>query len=682
MGPNAHPAANPQTADRRGTPAASPLPDGEDDRVPGPLGGTWSRLRRDALEPRLMIIRRLPHAGPWLLTALVLINLCLGVLPVAFVIATSIVVGRVPASVTGGVGSAAWDVLVTAFLVAAGIFVAQQVLAPTRVALGELLKRRIDQRVHHHVMAAALRSPGIGPMEDQRALDALHQADRGLADNFETPGMACAGMLALIARYTQLLGYACSVGVVASWTAAGALVVATMVFRYGNRGGLRKYAQINFTIVGAFRRSSYLRDVALQPNAAKELRVFGLTGWLTDRYEAMYRAWVEPQARARRKIYVAPYLLYTAAGLLIAGVVLVLIARAAVAGSVTLTGTAIALQASVAALMLGEQYPEADQATQKGMLAVRGLDTFERLARGYEERAAAPATTSARVSPATVQPATVTFARVSFRYPGGSRPVHDGLDLELPAGRSTAVVGVNGAGKTTLVKLLTRLYDPVDGHVRFGGVDIREFSVDEWRRQISVVFQDFVRYEMTVADNIALGAPHVPPDRDRVRRAAERANALDVVERLPMGFDTPLSPAYAGGTDLSGGQWQRIAIARSLYALDAGARVLVLDEPTSALDVRAEAEFFDQFVELTRGVTSLLISHRFSSVRRADSIAVVERGRVLEQGSHDALLAADGRYAELFRLQAERFAAGLDAEGEPVDRRGDGQGPAGGGESR
>jgi ATP-binding cassette subfamily B protein len=263
----------------------------------------------------------------------------------------------------------------------------------------------------------------------------------------------------------------------------------------------------------------------------------------------------------------------------------------------------------------------------------------------------------------------VALAGVGFRYPCGRPAVLDGLDLVLPAGRCTAVVGVNGAGKTTLVKLLTRLYEPTAGRITVDGTDLRALPVDGWRRQVSVVFQDFVRYELTAAENIACGAVHLPPDRDAVRAAAARAGVLDVLERLPRGLDTVLSRAHRGGAELSGGQWQRVAIARSLYALDAGARLLILDEPTAALDVRAEAAFFDSFVALTRGVTSVLISHRFSSVRRADRVAVLDGGRVVELGGHAELLASEGHYARLFRLQAERFAAGLTAEGEPDERR-------------
>ena len=416
--------------------------------------------------------------------------------------------------------------------------------------------------------------------------------------------------------------------------------------------------------MGLVRRSDYLRALSVRDTAAKELRVFGLSAWLSDRYDASYRAWLVPVWRERRRIYLYPFLAYTALGLAVAGVVLVLLARAGATGDITLTDLVIGMQATVAALLLGEHYPEADLQTQFGMLAASGLERFSALATTAEQaQGRSGSTTGAWRLPQQA----VRFTDLSFSYPGSDRTVLDGLDLELPAGRCTAVVGVNGAGKTTLVKLLTRLYEPTTGTVEVDGIDIRHLGVEAWRRQVSVIFQDFIRYELSAADNIAFGAVHVPRDLEAVRRAAARAGILDVFERLPHGLDTPLARGYRGGIDLSGGQWQRIAIARSLYALDAGSRVLVLDEPTAALDVRAEARFFDQFVELTRGVTSLLISHRFSSVRRADRIVVIEHGRATEQGTHDDLMAADGRYAELFRLQAERFASGPDAQSDVVD---------------
>jgi ABC-type multidrug transport system fused ATPase/permease subunit len=234
---------------------------------------------------------------------------------------------------------------------------------------------------------------------------------------------------------------------------------------------------------------------------------------------------------------------------------------------------------------------------------------------------------------------------VSFAY-GSGMPVLDGLDLAIPAGTSLAIVGPNGAGKTTLAKLLCRLYDPTGGAILVDGADLRELDLDSWRARLAAVFQDFVRYELPLRDNVApMGAAE-----HEVRRALEGAGATGLAE-----LDTILSRSYQDGIDLSGGEWQRVALARALCAVQLGAGLIILDEPTAQLDVRGEAEIFDRILEATRGRTTVLISHRFSTVRHADRICVLEGGRVVEIGSHEELIRNRGRYHDMFRLQASRF---------------------------
>ena len=261
----------------------------------------------------------------------------------------------------------------------------------------------------------------------------------------------------------------------------------------------------------------------------------------------------------------------------------------------------------------------------------------------------------------------IRFANVSFSYPGTDFEILRHLDLRIPFGQSLAIVGANGAGKTTLIKLLCRLYEPTDGHIALGESDLRDLDPATWRRGIAVIFQDFVRYELSAADNVGLGAVERRRDRALLERSTQRAGADDLIARLPHGWDTVLSRQYSNGSDISGGEWQRVAIARALCALEAGSRVLVLDEPTAHLDVRAEAEFFDRFLELTRGVATILISHRFSTVRRADCICVLDGGRVVERGTHDELMGLGGHYARMYSIQAERFreqsSEGVDPDG-------------------
>jgi ABC-type multidrug transport system fused ATPase/permease subunit len=252
----------------------------------------------------------------------------------------------------------------------------------------------------------------------------------------------------------------------------------------------------------------------------------------------------------------------------------------------------------------------------------------------------------------------IRFRGVTFHYPGTSTPVLRDFDLTVPAGTSLAIVGRNGAGKTTLAKLLCRLYDPDSGAIEVDGTDLRDLDLAQWRGRVTAVFQDFIRFEWPLRDNVA---PTGAPDSS-VTAALTAAGADDLAT-----LDTILAKGYPGGTDLSGGQWQRVALARVLCAVREGAGVVLLDEPTAQLDVRGEAEIFERILTETRRATTILVSHRFSTVRLADRICVVEDGRVVELGTHDELIARAGRYATMFDLQAQRFAAGLPEDDEDAE---------------
>jgi ABC-type multidrug transport system fused ATPase/permease subunit len=259
--------------------------------------------------------------------------------------------------------------------------------------------------------------------------------------------------------------------------------------------------------------------------------------------------------------------------------------------------------------------------------------------------------------PATTLPAgEIRFRDVSFTYPNGLTPVLEHFDLTIPAGTSLAIVGQNGAGKTTLAKLLCRLYDPQDGTIEIDGTDLRQLDIDGWRRRLTAVFQDFVRYELPLRVNVA----PVGGDDRVVEAALEQAGALGLAE-----LDTPMAKGYPGGVDLSGGQWQRVALARALAEVGAGADVVLLDEPTAMLDVRGEAEIFRRVLGATSDATTILVSHRFSTVRQADLICVVEHGRAIELGSHDELVRLGSRYHTMYDLQASRFVE-VDEHGEEV----------------
>ena len=247
----------------------------------------------------------------------------------------------------------------------------------------------------------------------------------------------------------------------------------------------------------------------------------------------------------------------------------------------------------------------------------------------------------------------IELRHVSFRYPGTDRMVLQDLDLHIRPGETVAVVGENGSGKTTLVKLLTRLYDPTDGEVLLDGRDICEYDLDDLRRHTTAIFQDYCTYHMSARDNVALGRIEKRGDLGVIQEAAERGQAAQLIESLPSGYDTVLGRRFEGGVDLSGGEWQKIALSRAFMR---DAQILILDEPSAALDVETEYEMYLHFAELTRDRTALLISHRFTTVRMADRMVVLDGGRIVEDGSHEVLMRQGGRYAGMFTAQARRYA--------------------------
>jgi ATP-binding cassette subfamily B protein len=244
------------------------------------------------------------------------------------------------------------------------------------------------------------------------------------------------------------------------------------------------------------------------------------------------------------------------------------------------------------------------------------------------------------------------FRNVSFSYPGNSRLILNRLNFQLRPGERVALIGENGQGKTTIVKLITRLYDPSEGQILLDGIDLREYEIEDLHREMGVIFQDFMRYEMTARENIAVGRVEEIDNLELLETAARKSMADDIVGRLPQGYEQMLGRRFDHGVDLSGGEWQKVALARA-YLRDA--QLLILDEPTAALDARSEFEVFRRFSELTAGKTALFISHRFSTVRMADRIVVLDNGSIVEEGSHDQLASLGGRYAEMFEMQASSY---------------------------
>jgi ATP-binding cassette, subfamily B, bacterial len=389
----------------------------------------------------------------------------------------------------------------------------------------------------------------------------------------------------------------------------------------------------------AQRHAEYAYRLAVDAPSAKELRLFGLGDWVVERFATQRRRLLDLQwhaTRLRERPVFWSLVLVLAANLVVFGIM----ARDAAGGQLGLARLATFVTAAAATGMIafGGLSWALDGAAAPADAVLRLRETMGRAG------AIASGTRSARNLPARE----IRFRDVRFGYPGAARPVLDQLELTIPVGTSLAIVGQNGAGKTTLAKLLCRLYDPQLGAIEIDGIDLREFEVNAWRARLAAVFQDFIRFELPLRDNVApSGAPDAVIEASLAAAGAAHLASLDTI----------LARGYQGGTDLSGGQWQRIALARALCAVKQGAGVALLDEPTAQLDVRGEAEIFERILAATRDVTTVLISHRFSTVRHADRICVLEHGRVIELGTHDELMAAGGRYRTMFELQASRFGA-------------------------
>ena len=580
----------------------------------------------------------LPKADRSLATAWWAVLVLRGVLPAAFAIAMGVLVGAVQQG----------DSLARPLALASVVFVLLQILTPIHQAISANLGDRTAAWLYDRLTDACVKPPGMGHLEDPKLTGDLTVArdfDLGMTGPplnismdfvagglVETiGGLACAILLFWYAWWAPIV-------LAGAWLATHWLLRESAIWRDRNTDEVR----------GAQRDADYAYRLAVDPAPSKELRLFGLADWTIDRF-----------AKRRTRLHA---LQYEATRLREQPVLWSLLL---VAGANVLVFWSLASAATGGDLSLAQVVVFAQSAVGTSMIAFGGLNWVL-------DSASAPVAAVLRLEPAMApagalpsgtRPADglpareVRFRAVTFGYPGGST-VLDHFDLTIPAGSSMAIVGPNGAGKTTLAKLLCRLYDPQGGAIEVDGVDVRELSLESWRHRLAAVFQDFIRFELPLRDNVApAGAPDAA-----VRAALEAAGASGLA-----GLDTVLARGYEGGTDLSGGQWQRIALARALCAVELGAGVVLLDEPTAQLDVRGEAEIFDRILATTRRYTTIIISHRFSTVRHADRICVLEHGRVVELGTHDELIALGGRYRTMFDLQAQRFTATEDEEGTVYD---------------
>ena len=606
--------------------------------------------RRVGIPPTLQgiiaLLRVLPKVSPGRSALGALLILAAALLPIGVAMATGLLIGSIPDAVREGLASDTGRQMLTLLAVVGGLVLAQQIVAPLLTTVGETLGRQVDRELQERVMSTVGQPAGIAHLTDPEVLAGLRVVrGLGLADN-DRPSLAVSALASVVPAWLRALAAAAVLIAFHWWLGVIWLVTWPVVVYYMQREYFR-VGQVGFGQSGALQQAEYLRDLAITASAAKEIRIWGLLDWLVTRFGHAWHAAMEPIWRERRPR--ARVVLGSTGALAVVNALSYgLLAWAAVRHDLGLAGLAVYTQA----LSLANNYTAFDD--QNAHLSYAAASVPKVI--GLSDRIGAEPTAGRGVELATGFPTEqIRLSGVRFRYPGTETEALQGVSLRIEAGRSLAIVGDNGAGKSSLVKILCGLHPPTAGAVHVDGHDLAELDPAAWRSRIGVLFQDFAKYHLTAAENISMGAPRYAGDRDRLHAAAERAGALPLIEKLPDGWDTILSPEYTGGTDLSGGQWQRIALARALFAVDAGARVLILDEPTAALDVRAEAEIYERFLELTAGLTTILISHRFSTVRRADRIVVLEQGVVVEDGSHADLLAQEGRYARMFDLQAARF---------------------------
>ncbi len=573
-----------------------------------------------------LVFRVLPRAHRGLARAWWALVIVRALLPVVVIVATGALVGAVDAGSKPG-----WPLAVVA-----AATIAVLVLSPLHDAASASLGAHVGADLHRRLLRAATGSAGIAHLEDPELAD-----DFVLARDFDLGltapplrvcmpfvanglvevggGLAAAAILFWYQWWAPLV-------LAGSWLATHRLLRESTVWRSWRSDD----------VVRSQRQADYAYRLAVDVPAAKELRLFGFGGWAVHRFGDYRRQLLELALQAMRLRERS----------------LVLAALVAIAGN-GLVVAALADSALHHHLSAGTLVVYVGAVIGTAVLGLADFDWwFDTAARpapvvqSLEQRMPEIGMLPPGSRPAAGLPARqIELRDVRFGYRGGD-PVLDGLSLVIPAGQSLAIVGQNGAGKTTLAKLLCRLYDPVSGSIEVDGTDLTELDLAGWRSRLTTVFQDYIRYELPLLDNVA---PAGGSEAD-VTWALQQAGADELAD-----LDTILSKSYAGGTDLSGGQWQRVALARAMHAVRQGTGLIILDEPTAQLDVKGEAEIFGRLLSVTSGITTILVSHRFSTVRQADRICVLEDGKVAELGTHDELMALGGRYATMFTLQAARF---------------------------
>ncbi|MDQ1538761.1 MAG: ATP-binding cassette, subfamily bacterial [Actinomycetota bacterium] len=571
--------------------------------------------------------------------------------------AQAVVVGMIISRVERLTRSTATPSLLLAPLALFGaLLLLQQAMTAVNAVLGEATARRIDGNIRREVRAILSRADEISPLEHAATQDALAVATGGGG-----LGTFSVAFSAAVSAASGVIGIGAAALVVARLDFRLSLVYAALLL-VGRRSIRRQATNVAVTSraqVATYRRRAYF--ATLHQGAANEARVYGLDQFILDRHNASHADAIAPILAAYWSRQRAMLVMIAAGASALAGIGIVAIKQVVDGALAVGTATSAILAAhSMLVFMTAAASPNAEAAEL--FAALRRLHELVRdpTRTGSAHQRPGPAGTGGAGG-------LLRLTGVSFSYPGSATCVLDGIDFAIDPGESVAVVGVNGAGKTSLMKLIAGLYSPTEGTILVHGRPLDELTMKCWRSTVAAVFQDFARYPLSVRQNITLGVGEIQGDAAAITEALSAAGAIGFVEALPAGVDTVLSKQFQGGVDLSGGEWQRLALARAIYAAHRGASLVLLDEPTSNLDVRGELETFDRLLAHAGGAAALIVSHRFSTVRRADRIVVLKDGRVFQQGSHARLMRAGGLYRDMFLAQASMFATLDPARGRSRD---------------
>lgn len=594
------------------------------------------RDRVQALKNIPPVLKIVWNSGPGVVSAGLIFRILVSVIPVSTAAVTGIIVDLIKTIVSNKSQPTShlwWLVALEFALVMAGNIFSRIIDYYDRV-LADRYTRHVSIQVMEHASSLDLQT-----YENPVFYDRLERARVQATDRL--------GMIQSIGRLFQQVMTAAALALAILWYSPWLLLLLVVclipAFLGESHFAFLNYA-LNFKQTPVKRELDYLRQLGGSKEAAKELKLFGLNRFLTERFTMLSNGILDQNlALSRRRLIAATLLSFLSTGGYYGAYVWVIyytvVGRLTIGNLFFLTQTIMNAQSNISQIF-STLSSIADQA-----LFLTDLLEFMKMKPSIVSKPdALPAPRPIREG--------FEFRNVSFVYPGTERRVLNHLNFRLEPGERIALIGQNGQGKTTIVKLMARLYDPSGGQILLDGVDLRDYDIEDLCQEIGVIFQDFMRYEMTASENIGVGRVDFMLDKHRIREAAEKSLADGVIRRLPLKYDQMLGRRFEGGVDLSGGEWQKLALARA-YLREA--QVLILDEPTAALDARAEFEVFERFNELTVGKMALFISHRFSTVRMAERIIVLEDGAIAEEGTHDRLVARGGRYAEMFELQASSY---------------------------